>query len=164
MFIFPFLFLLDECTSNLGWLHAQTIERELLRMKARGVCIVMVTHNISQAHRIADSIVVLRDGRRLNDNDPFAVSMLTGSGWITNPRKRMIAVDGVRCNDRFPLVEQVVSEPLRGGGVGWLNDQVGVRVEHDVVPKFVPFQIDGVLKSRLYRDRTALRNLSHAPC
>ena len=47
----------------------------------------MVTHNISQAHRIADSIVVLRDGRRLNDTDPFAVSMLTGSGWITNPRK-----------------------------------------------------------------------------
>ena len=38
----------------------------------------------------------------------------------------MIAVDGVRCNDRFPLVEQVVSELLRGGGVGWLNDQVGV--------------------------------------
>ena len=77
----PSLFLLDECTSNLGWLHVQTIERELLRMKARGVCIVMVTHNISQAHRIADSIVVLRDGRRLNDNDPFAVSMLTGE-WL----------------------------------------------------------------------------------
>ena len=60
----------------------------------------------------------------------------------------MIAVDGVRCDDRFPLVEQVVSEALRGGGVGWLNDQVGVRVEHDVVPKFVAFQIDGVLKSK----------------
>ena len=60
----------------------------------------------------------------------------------------MIAVDGVRCNDRFSLVEQIVSEPLRGSGVGWLNDQVGVRIEHNVVPKLVPVQIDGVLKSK----------------
>jgi tungstate transport system ATP-binding protein len=77
----PSLFLLDECTSNLGWLHVQTIERELLRMKKEGVCIVMVTHNISQAHRIADSIVVLRDGKRLDHDDPFATSMLTGE-WL----------------------------------------------------------------------------------
>jgi ABC-type multidrug transport system ATPase subunit len=77
----PSLFLLDECTSNLGWLHVQTIEKELLRMKTEGVCIVMVTHNISQAHRIADSIVVLRDGKQLDPNDPFAVSMLNGE-WL----------------------------------------------------------------------------------
>ena len=50
-------------------------------MKKEGVCIVMVTHNISQAHRIADSIVVLRDGKRLDHDDPFATSMLTGE-WL----------------------------------------------------------------------------------
>ena len=36
------------------------IERELLRLKEGGVCVVMVTHNIPQAHRLADTIVVLR--------------------------------------------------------------------------------------------------------
>ena len=77
----PSLLLLDECTSNLGWLHVQTIERELLRLKEGGACIVMVTHSIPQAHRLADNIVVLRDGRVLSREDPFAVSLLKGE-WI----------------------------------------------------------------------------------
>ena len=77
----PSLLLLDECTSNLGWLHVQTIERELLRLKEGGVCIVMVTHNIPQAHRLADTIVVLREGKALQVDDPFAVSLLKGE-WI----------------------------------------------------------------------------------
>ena len=77
----PSLLLLDECTSNLGWLHVQTIERELLRLKEGGVCIVMVTHNIPQAHRLADAIVVLREGKALQVDDPFATSLLKGE-WI----------------------------------------------------------------------------------
>ena len=77
----PSLLLLDECTSNLGWLHVQTIERELLRLKEGGVCIVMVTHNIPQAHRLADTIVVLREGKALQIDDPFAASLLKGE-WI----------------------------------------------------------------------------------
>jgi ABC-type phosphate transport system ATPase subunit len=77
----PSLLLLDECTSNLGWLHVQTIERELIRMKEGGACIVMVTHNIPQAHRMADVIVVLREGERLQEDDPFAVSLLKGE-WF----------------------------------------------------------------------------------
>ena len=77
----PSLLLLDECTSNLGWLHVQMIERELLRLKEGGVCIVMVTHNIPQAHRLADTIVVLREGKALPVDDPFATSMLKGE-WI----------------------------------------------------------------------------------
>ena len=74
----PSLLLLDECTSNLGWLHVQTIERELLRLKEGGVCIVMVTHNIPQANRLADKIVVLHDGESMPIDDPFAVSLLRG--------------------------------------------------------------------------------------
>ena len=77
----PSLLLLDECTSNLGWLHVQTIERELHRLKEGGVCIVMVTHNIPQAHRLADTIVVLREGKALQIDDPFAASLLKGE-WI----------------------------------------------------------------------------------
>ena len=77
----PSLLLLDECTSNLGWLHVQTIEQELLRLKEGGACIVMVTHSIPQAHRLADNIVVLREGRVLSREDPFAVSLLKGE-WI----------------------------------------------------------------------------------
>ena len=77
----PSLLLLDECTSNLGWLHVQTIEKELIRLKNGGVCIVMATHNIPQAHRLADQILVLRNGCLVPEDDPFAVSLLKGE-WI----------------------------------------------------------------------------------
>ena len=77
----PSLLLVDECTSNLGWLHVQTIEQELLRLKQGGTCIVMVTHNIPQAHRLADRVVVLREGTSLAADDPFAISLLKGE-WI----------------------------------------------------------------------------------
>ena len=78
----PSLLLLDECTSNLGWLHVQTIEKELMRLRAGGACIVLVTHNIPQAHRIADHIMVLHEGQRLSEDDPFADSLLKGE-WYT---------------------------------------------------------------------------------
>ena len=76
--LMPSLLLLDECTSNLGWLHVQIIEQELLRLKEGGACIVMVTHNIPQAHRLADTLVVMREGRTLSLDDPFAASLLKG--------------------------------------------------------------------------------------
>lgn len=78
----PSLLLLDECTSNLGWLHVQTIEKELLRLREGGACIVLVTHNIPQAHRIADRIMVMHEGKCLSGDDPFATSLLRGE-WYT---------------------------------------------------------------------------------
>ncbi len=82
----PSLLLLDECTSNLSWLHIQTIEQELMRLKRGGACIVMVTHNIPQAHRISDSIIVLHGGKRLEESDPFARSFLKGEWFHDSPR------------------------------------------------------------------------------
>ena len=81
------LLLLDECTSNLGWLHVQTIEKELMRLRAGGACIVLVTHNIPQAHRIADEIMVLHEGQRLSEDDPFANSLLKGEWYTLSQRK-----------------------------------------------------------------------------
>ncbi|MGB1948873.1 MAG: ABC transporter permease [Poseidonia sp.] len=77
----PSLLLLDECTANLGWKHIQAIEEELVRLKNEGVCIVMVTHNILQAKRLADEVIVLHEGKRLSDDDPLVKGVLSGS-WM----------------------------------------------------------------------------------
>ena len=84
----PSLLLLDECTSNLSWLHVQTIEQELIRLKEGGTCIVMVTHNIPQAHRMADEILVLHEGRRLEESDPFVRSFLEGEWFDLQSTKK----------------------------------------------------------------------------
>lgn len=75
----PSLLLLDECTANLGWLHADVIERELLRMREGGACIVLATHDLSQALRLADRVMVLHEGRVLDEDDPLAVSLFDGA-------------------------------------------------------------------------------------
>jgi ABC-type phosphate transport system ATPase subunit len=42
----------------------------------------MVTHNILQAKRLADEVVVLHEGRRLSDDHPLVKGVLSGS-WMS---------------------------------------------------------------------------------
>lgn len=74
----PKLLLLDECTANLGSAHVKAIEEELLRHKNEGVCIVLATHNVLQAKRLGDSLIILSGGRRIEEDGPEAQSLLAG--------------------------------------------------------------------------------------
>ena len=59
----PKTLFLDEPTSALDPSAMQMIERMVLRASARGVRIVMVTHDIGQARRLASDIVMMQAGR-----------------------------------------------------------------------------------------------------
>ncbi len=74
----PSLLLLDECTASLDGEAVRNIESEILRMKNEGCCIVLATHNIHQAKRLADEIIVLNKGESLEHKHPVAVSILSG--------------------------------------------------------------------------------------
>ncbi len=58
----PGTLFLDEPTSALDPAATQKIETMVLRASARGVRIVMVTHDIGQARRLASDIVVMQGG------------------------------------------------------------------------------------------------------
>lgn len=73
----PQLLLIDEGMANLGRAHTKAVEEELRFLAERGACVVMVTHNVLQARRLADEILVLHKGRVLDENDPLAVDLLT---------------------------------------------------------------------------------------
>ncbi len=59
----PETLFLDEPTSALDPSATQTIERMILRASSRGVRIVMVTHDIGQARRLAADIVMMQGGQ-----------------------------------------------------------------------------------------------------
>ncbi len=59
----PETLFLDEPTSALDPGATQTIERMILRASSRGVRIVMVTHDIGQARRLAADIVMMQGGQ-----------------------------------------------------------------------------------------------------
>ncbi|TMV08971.1 ATP-binding cassette domain-containing protein [Ruegeria sediminis] len=59
----PEILFLDEPTSALDPAATQTIERMVLHASAQGVRIVMVTHDIGQARRLAADVVMMQGGR-----------------------------------------------------------------------------------------------------
>jgi tungstate transport system ATP-binding protein len=59
----PELLLLDEPTANLDPSAAQAVEAAIQRMHEAGTKIVLITHNLGQAHRLGDEVVFLDAGR-----------------------------------------------------------------------------------------------------
>nr|WP_319383913.1 ATP-binding cassette domain-containing protein [uncultured Roseibium sp.] len=58
----PDLLFLDEPTANLDPASTAAIENLVLEANARGVTIVLVTHDAGQAHRLGEDVVFLQDG------------------------------------------------------------------------------------------------------
>lgn len=58
----PELLLLDEATANLDPRTAETIEELIRRAGERGLSVVMATHDLEQARRLADRVGVLIGG------------------------------------------------------------------------------------------------------
>lgn len=59
MAVQPDVILLDEPTSSLDPHNAQQLEDIILQMKQQEIMIILVTHNISQARRLADSVTFM---------------------------------------------------------------------------------------------------------
>lgn len=59
----PALLLLDEATANLDPGNVAILEREVRRVAAEGATVVMTTHDLAQARRVADRVALLLRGR-----------------------------------------------------------------------------------------------------
>ena len=59
------LVLMDEPTAALGVAETAKVEELILRLKARGAAVVVVSHNMEQVFRIADRVTVLRRGTQV---------------------------------------------------------------------------------------------------
>jgi D-xylose transport system ATP-binding protein len=57
------LLLLDEPTAALGVAQAETVRRLIRELKARGIAVVLISHNLEDVFATADRISVLRLGR-----------------------------------------------------------------------------------------------------
>ncbi|KAK8967845.1 Protein STAR1 [Platanthera guangdongensis] len=58
----PEVLLLDEPTSALDPISTQNIEEAIVRLKARGITVAMVSHSVKQVQRIADVVCLLVAG------------------------------------------------------------------------------------------------------
>ena len=74
----PHMMLLDEPTANLDPNSATIIERAIVSQKSPGRIIVMATHNLTQARRVADEIVHIYNGE--------IVETASASEFFENPK------------------------------------------------------------------------------
>lgn len=63
----PALLFADEPTANLAPASARAIEQLLLRLHGNGTTLMMTTHNVAQARRMATRIVFIDGGRVVED-------------------------------------------------------------------------------------------------
>jgi len=77
--------LLDEPTAALGVQETARVEESIKRMRARGLAVLMVSHDLDQVFRLADRIYVLRRGQlagervKTETTGDEIVSLITGS-------------------------------------------------------------------------------------
>ena len=78
------LILMDEPTAALGVAETAKVETIILGLKARGLPILMISHNLDQVFRLSDRICVLRRGKQIGVRQTASVdkneivSMITG--------------------------------------------------------------------------------------
>ena len=65
---------LDEPTNHLDIRHQYQLMHELQRLKARGLTIIAVMHDLDLALQNADHIILLAEGKKLGDHTPQSLS------------------------------------------------------------------------------------------
>lgn len=69
----PAALFLDEPTSGLDPLAARAVRELVLRLKRSGRAIVLCTHDLNEAERLADEVIVLRKGSAVAAGSPAAL-------------------------------------------------------------------------------------------
>ncbi|MCX7683110.1 MAG: sugar ABC transporter ATP-binding protein [Anaerolineae bacterium] len=59
------IIIMDEPTSALGEDEVETLFQIIATLKEQGIAVIFITHRLEEVFRIADRVVVLRDGRRV---------------------------------------------------------------------------------------------------
>jgi signal transduction histidine kinase/ABC-type multidrug transport system ATPase subunit/GAF domain-containing protein len=95
------LLLLDEPTSSLGVQESALVEELIMGLRHRGTTILLACHDIGQMFRLADRIVVLRQGRLVAEVAPSevhpddVVALLTGQELDSSARTQLTRLHGL---------------------------------------------------------------------
>ena len=71
------LLILDEPTAALGGAETKLLFKQIEKLKSEGVGIIYISHRLEEIRKIADRIVVLRDGDKVEEFDTADMSVRT---------------------------------------------------------------------------------------
>jgi len=97
----PRLLLLDEPTASLGVQESRLVEELIMRAREQGTTVLLACHDTAQMFRLADRIVVLRQGRIVADLRPAdthpddVVALLSGQQVDSSARRQLTRLHGL---------------------------------------------------------------------
>jgi len=97
----PRVLVLDEPTASLGVKESAQVEELILGLRDQGTTILLACHDIDQMFRLADRIVVLRQGRIVADLPPSdthpddVVALLSGQQVDSSARHQLTRLHGL---------------------------------------------------------------------
>jgi signal transduction histidine kinase/ABC-type multidrug transport system ATPase subunit len=97
----PRLLALDEPTASLGVKESAQVEELIMGLREQGTTILLACHDIDQMFRLADRIVVLRQGRIVADVRPAdthpddVVALLSGQEIDSSARRQLTRLHGL---------------------------------------------------------------------
>jgi ABC-type sugar transport system ATPase subunit len=86
------LLLLDEPTAALGVRESREVLELIKRLGARGLTIVMVTHNLEHLWQVCNRVIVMRRGRKVVDAVSRETSLEEVVAYITGAKERSLAM------------------------------------------------------------------------
>src|SRR5689334_17782549 len=97
----PRVLVLDEPTASLGVKESAQVEELILGLRDQGTTILLACHDIDQMFRLADRIVVLRQGRIVADLPPSdthpddVVALISGQRIDSSARRQLTRLHGL---------------------------------------------------------------------
>jgi signal transduction histidine kinase/ABC-type multidrug transport system ATPase subunit len=97
----PRLLALDEPTAALGVQESRQVEELIMGLREQGTTILLACHDIDQMFRLADRVVVLRQGRIIGDlqtadtHPDDVVALLSGQQVDTSARTQLTRLHGL---------------------------------------------------------------------
>jgi signal transduction histidine kinase/ABC-type multidrug transport system ATPase subunit len=95
------LLLLDEPTSSLGVQESALVENLILRLREQGTTILLACHDIGQMFRLADRIVILRQGKLVAEvatsevHPDDVVALISGQELDSSARRQLTRLHGL---------------------------------------------------------------------
>ncbi len=87
----PDLLILDEPFSGLDPLNVDILKEIVLEQKSRGATVLFSTHNMDQAERICERVVMIKDARKVLDG-PLAE--IKREAWLAGRRRILLEIEG----------------------------------------------------------------------
>ncbi len=87
----PELLILDEPFAGLDPLNVDILKAIVLEQRSRGATVLFSTHNMDQAERLCERVVMIKDARKVLDG---TLAEIKREAWLAGRRQILLAIEG----------------------------------------------------------------------